>query len=98
MTEFTQKIVEAIAAIPYGKVATYGQIATMAGNPKGARQVSWTLRTQTKKLGLPWHRVIGSGGKISIEGEGAHIQADLLRREGIEVDVAGRISLKDYQW
>ena len=98
MTEFTRLIVETIASIPEGKVATYGQVAAMAGNPKGARQVSWTLRTQTEKFRLPWQRVISSQGRISTSGDTALIQADLLRNEGIYVDPAGRIDLKEYGW
>ena len=98
MAELTEKIVKIIGAIPEGKVATYGQVAHLAGNPKGARQVSWTLRTQTKKYNLPWQRVISSQGKISTKGEDAYIQADILRAEGVYVDPAGRIDLNTYGW
>lgn len=98
MTEFTERIVENIKGIPMGKVATYGQIAAMSGNPRGARQVSWTLRTQTAKHKLPWQRVISSQGKISIKGDGGLIQADLLRSEGVEVDLAGKVNLKKFGW
>jgi len=96
MTQLTQNIVQEIAKIPPGQVATYGQIARLAGNPRGARQVSWTLRTQTKKFALPWHRVISSSGRISIKGEGAYIQGDMLRAEGVEVDIRGHIDLDIY--
>ena len=98
MTELTERIVKIIALIPPGKVATYGQVAALAGNPRGARQVSWTLRTQTKKHDLPWQRVISAQGKISIKGDGAHIQADMLMAEGIFVDPAGGVDLKIYGW
>ena len=98
MTEFTARIVKVIASIPEGKVASYGQVAALAGNPRGARQVSWTLRTQTKKAQLPWQRVINSQGRITIKGDGALIQADMLRGEGVFVDVAGRVDLKVYGW
>ena len=96
MTELTEKIVRLISEIPPGQVATYGQIALLAGNPRGARQVSWTLRTQTKKFDLPWHRVISSSGAISIKGDSAYVQADMLRAEGVEVDFRGRIDLSVY--
>ena len=98
MTQLTEDIVKIISTIPPGKVATYGQVAALAGNPRGARQVSWTLRTQTKKHHLPWQRVISAQGKISIKGDGALIQADMLRAEGVVVDIAGRIDLKIYGW
>lgn len=98
MTEFTENIVKTIQSVPHGKVATYGQIAALSGNPRGARQVSWTLRTQTRKHDLPWHRIVGSKGKISIKGDGGHVQADLLRREGVAVDMAGRVDLDVYGW
>jgi len=98
MTEFTGRIVETIKGIPVGRVATYGQIAAMSGNSRGARQVSWTLRTQTAKHDLPWQRVISSQGKISLQGDGGLIQADLLRSEGVEVDGTGKINLKKYGW
>lgn len=96
MTAFTADIVRVIQSIPRGRVATYGQVASLAGNPRGARQVSWTLRTQTKKFDLPWHRVINSKGSISIQGQGALLQVDLLRAEGVEVDQGGRVDLKTY--
>lgn len=96
MTQLTEKIVQLIASIPPGQVATYGQIALLAGNPRGARQVSWTLRTQTKKFDLPWHRVISSKGAIGIKGESAYVQADMLRAEGVEVDFRGHVDLEVY--
>lgn len=52
---FTERVVEAIKRIPKGKVATYGQIATKAGNPFGARQVVRVLHTLSEKHDLPWH-------------------------------------------
>lgn len=96
MTEQTMNIVKAIAEVPRGKVATYGQIASAAGYPRGARQVSWTLRTQTKKFDLPWHRIVGSPGKISLKGDSGLLQADLLRAEGVEVGLNGHINLKKF--
>ncbi len=97
--EFTTKIVEAIRDIPEGKVATYGQIARLAGNHKGARQVVWTLKTQTKKNDLPWFRVINSKGRISIRDEvGFEEQRARLIGEGVEVSTDGEIDLSRYQW
>lgn len=96
---FTEEVVAIIKAIPEGKVATYGQIARMAGNPRAARQVVRALNTQTKKHKLPWHRVINSQGKIAIKDPyGADEQKAKLLEEGVEVSENYRISLKKFQW
>jgi methylated-DNA-protein-cysteine methyltransferase-like protein len=88
-----------IAAIPAGKVATYGQIAHLAGKPWGARQVSWILHSQSDKYKLPWQRVIGANGRISLPlGRGFIEQRRLLRQEGVKVDDWGRIDLKTFRW
>jgi methylated-DNA-protein-cysteine methyltransferase-like protein len=90
---------EWIAAIPKGKVATYGQIAHLAGKPWGARQVSWILHSQSDKYKLPWQRVIGANGRISLPlGRGFIEQRRLLRQEGVKVDDWGRIDLKIFRW
>jgi methylated-DNA-protein-cysteine methyltransferase-like protein len=89
----------AISAIPRGKVATYGQIAHLAGKPWGARQVSWILHSQSGKYRLPWQRVIGASGRISLPpGGGLDEQRRLLRREGVVVDARGRIDLERFRW
>lgn len=98
MTHLTKLIVAAIDAVPTGKVATYGQIARITGHKGSARQVSWTLRTQTKKYGLPWHRIIGVKGTIQIKDEGALMQQQRLEAEGVKVIGQGRIDLNVYQW
>ena len=88
-----------IAAIPRGKVATYGQIARLAGKPWGARQVSWILHSQSGKYRLPWQRVIGAKGRISLPlDSGFFEQRRLLRKEGVKVDDWGRIDLKIFRW
>jgi methylated-DNA-protein-cysteine methyltransferase related protein len=88
-----------IAAIPIGKVATYGQIAHLAGKPWGARQVSWILHSQSGKYRLPWQRVIGAGGRITLPlGSGFFEQRRLLRQEGVNVDDRGSVDLKRYRW
>ncbi len=87
-----------IAAIPRGKVATYGQIAHLAGKPWGARQVSWILHSQSGKYRLPWQRVIGAAGRISCRPAGGfEEQRRLLRREGVVVDARGRVDL-EFRW
>jgi methylated-DNA-protein-cysteine methyltransferase-like protein len=85
MTVFTEQVIEIIRSIPYGKVMTYGQIASYAGNPRGARQVSRILHGMTEKYNLPWHRVINSKGGISLTGEAGFVQVQMLLDEGIVV-------------
>lgn len=95
---FTEKVVDAIKRIPRGKVATYGLVAMMAGNPRGARQVVRTLNTQWKKHDLPWHRVINSKGTISLTGEGYRIQRQMLEGEGVEFDEKGKVDFNKFLW
>ena len=98
MTEFTRKVIELIKQIPKGKVATYGQIANLAGNNKAARQISRILHSSSEKYDLPWHRVINSQGKISMRsGDGLEMQKAMLESEEIQV-IADRIDLVKYKW
>ena len=93
-----QRLARVVAAIPRGRVATYGQVAAQAGNPRAARQVAWALRAYGGR-GLPWHRVIGAGGDIRLPaGNGLERQRALLRAEGVAVDAAGHLDLAAYQW
>lgn len=97
--ELAQLILQVVALIPYGKVATYGQVAKMAGLPKHARLVGWVLQ-QVEDAQLPWHRVINSQGKISLsklDAHGDNLQVVKLQAENIAV-IAGKVSLKQYQW
>jgi methylated-DNA-protein-cysteine methyltransferase-like protein len=71
---------DTIRTIPKGKVATYGDVATAAGFPGRARQVVWALRGAR---GLPWHRVVGAGGKIMLPGENGLEQRVRLETEGV---------------
>ena len=95
MNEFTKDVIKIIKLIPSGRVMTYGQIAAIAGNPWGARQVSRILHTMSKKYQLPWHRIINVKGEISLKGEGGLNQIEKLFEEGIEV-VNNKIDLNVY--
>lgn len=88
-----------IAAIPPGRVASYGQIAALAGLPRGARQVARALRHAPADPGLPWHRVIAVNGRIAIPAatSGYKTQIRRLRAEGIVVS-AGRVDMRLYRW
>lgn len=72
---------DTIRKIPKGKVSTYGDVAKAAGFPGCARQVVWALRGASR--GLPWHRVVGAGGKISLRGENGLDQRIRLEAEGV---------------
>jgi methylated-DNA-protein-cysteine methyltransferase-like protein len=97
--EFAENVISAIKSIPRGKVATYGQIAALAGNPRAARQVVRFLKTYSQKEKLPWHRVINARGQISLPaGAGRELQAALLRKEGVAVSDDERVDLNIYLW
>ena len=91
-----QRIAELVAAVPCGRVATYGQIAAAAGNPRAARVVAWVLRARDD---LPWHRIVNSQGGISLPvGGGRERQYALLQDEGIELRSGDDIDLGRYRW
>jgi methylated-DNA-protein-cysteine methyltransferase-like protein len=97
--EFEDRAKKAIKIIPRGKVATYAQIATLAGNYRAARQVARVLHSSSEKDRLPWHRVINSRGGISLKrGRGFEEQRRRLLEEGVEVDRSGCVDLLKYQW
>ena len=98
ISSFTQKVVEIIKNIPNGKVATYGQIADLAGNRFAARQVVWILNSQSDRHKLPWQRVINSQGKIGLKGEGYKIQKKLLLQEGVKFDERDKIDFRGFLW
>lgn len=97
-----------VSRIPRGRVATYGQVARMAGLSRGARTAGWALHALPDGLriagrAVPWHRVINAGGRISPRGgEGENLavlrQRARLRREGIRIGANGRIDLERYGW
>lgn len=98
-TIFTREVKNAIRSIPRGRVATYGQIAALAGREHGARGVAWILHSSSEKAGLPWHRVIGAPGRISLpRGRGFAEQKRRLVAEGVAVGSGGRVDLKRCRW
>lgn len=94
-----ERIYEVVKRIPYGRVATYGQIAAMAGNPRWARVVGYALHANPDPAHIPCFRVVNRNGEVSkafvLGGENAQIQ--LLQGEGVEV-TDGRVDLSKYQW
>ena len=95
----TQRILQVLKSIPKGKVAAYGQIAALAGVPRGARQVARVLHSLSEGEKLPWHRVIGATGRISLApGAGGAEQARRLKREGVAVGADGKVDLVRFRW
>ena len=96
---FSYRVKKIIKIVPKGKVATYGQIATLAGHPRGARLVSYILHSSSKKDNLPWHRIVNRNGKISLKrGYGYEIQQQLLKEEGIYFKDNDLIDLNKFGW
>ena len=97
--EFTLSVINIIKKIPKGKVLSYGLVALLAGNPRGARGVSWILHSMTGKYKLPWWRVVNSKGIISLKTpEAKEHQKFMLKKEGVTVSDDYRIDLNKYLW
>lgn len=98
-SSFKEKIWQILALIPEGKVATYGQIAELAGFPKMARAIGRTLSQLPHGTKLPWHRVLNAQGKLSfpIDSSAYKEQKHRLEKEGV-VFLNGKIRLADYRW
>jgi methylated-DNA-protein-cysteine methyltransferase-like protein len=94
------RIYGVVRRIPRGRVATYGQVARLAGLPGHARQVGYALHAMATERVVPWHRVINARGEISRRSDpGADAaQRRFLEREGVVFDAAGRIDLARFQW
>jgi methylated-DNA-protein-cysteine methyltransferase related protein len=88
-------IIAQIRRIPRGKVATYGDVAYAAGYPGAARQVAWALHSCPP--GLPWHRVIGSEGKILCTGELGLEQRMRLQSEGVRF-IGLRVAIAEHRF
>lgn len=94
-----QRMYAVVRRIPRGRVATYGQVAELAGLGRAARQVGYALHALAGSTAIPWHRVINAAGRISLPpGVGGLDQRFRLLADGVAVDERGRISLVRYQW
>lgn len=93
----TRRIYEAVQKIPRGKVATYGQVAEMAGNPKMSRAVGNALHHNPDPEHIPCYRVVNAKGELAsaFAFGGEHVQARLLKAEGVAV-MDGKVDLKKY--
>lgn len=99
--EQTRRILDALRAVPRGRVASYGQIAMLAGHPRGAggaRDVVRILVSMSEKENLPWWRIVRKDGAIALSpGSGAELQRSLLLREGVAFDASGKVA-QVYFW
>ncbi len=97
---FKELIIQAVLAIPDGRVTTYGTIALLANTPRGARLVGGILQTNSAKYNLPWYRVVNKDGCISIRSaeHSKELQKSLLESEGIEVSDGFMVDLDKYGW
>ncbi|MCG8460148.1 MAG: MGMT family protein, partial [Holophagales bacterium] len=94
-----ERIYAVVRRIPEGRVATYGQVAVLAGLPGHARQVGYALHASDEE-DLPWQRVINAKGEVSPRSMPGYegLQRAMLEAEGIELDDKGRVSLDRYRW
>jgi methylated-DNA-protein-cysteine methyltransferase-like protein len=94
-----QAIWDTIRDIPRGRVASYGQVARIAGLPRGARQVGYALRQLPQGHDVPWHRVLQASGTIAFESGSPSYreQSKRLAEDGVTV-IAGKVDLRKYGW
>lgn len=100
MDTFHQMVYALVARIPAGTVATYGQIAELAGNPRAARMVGWAVHSSPRELHLPCHRVVNRFGKLAPEGVfgGVEVQRAMLQAEGVTFLAGDRIDMRRHTW
>ena len=97
---FFDRVYEVVRRIPLGKVATYGQVALLAGNPRMARQVGWALHVNPEPYVIPCHRVVNRNGRISsaFAFGGANVQKELLTKEGVGFTDEQTVDIDKYLW
>ena len=95
-----EKIYEVVKKIPKGRVATYGQVAALAGNRRLSRVVGYALHVNPDPENIPCYRVVNRFGEVSkaFAFGGENMQITLLRADGIEVSDEGRVDLDTYLW
>lgn len=100
LSPFTKKVIQIIKKIPKGRVATYGQIAKLAGNAGGARGVVWILHSSSDAYNLPWHRVVNAQGLIAIPSDRKNHreQKRRLQAEGVAFTDTSHVDLQKFLW
>jgi methylated-DNA-[protein]-cysteine S-methyltransferase len=96
-TEFSRQVLSAVRRIPAGRVATYGDIASLIGKPRAARAVGNIMRS-CREPGVPCHRVIGAGGSLGGYGGNLQMKRELLRAEGVEVGMRRLPGFEQVRW
>jgi len=88
-----------VKSIPEGKVASYGQVARLAGNPRASRQVGWALHGNPDQNNIPCHRVVTKDGRPSVAFAfgGQNMQIEMLKAEGVEFLADGRVDMERFQ-
>ncbi len=99
-TPFKNKVIKVVSKIPYGCVASYGQVALYCGAPRAAREVGWTLNRMENVDEVPWWRVVNNTGRITIKGSSfsADMQRILLRAEGLIISEDFTFNIEEYRW
>ncbi|MCC6624607.1 MAG: MGMT family protein [Deltaproteobacteria bacterium] len=97
---FYARVYAVVSMVPAGRVTTYGDVGTILGSPRVARQVGWALAALPPDTRVPWQRVINAHGTVSWRGELARaaLQEALLRAEGVAIDERGRLDLPALRW
>ena len=96
-----ERIYAVVLRIPRGRVATYGQVARLAGFPNHARLAGYALHALPGRSPVPWHRVVNARGEVIPRRDGSehdHLQRLMLEREKVRFDHRGRISLAKFRW
>jgi methylated-DNA-protein-cysteine methyltransferase related protein len=95
-----ERIYAVVRRVPRGRVATYGQVARLAGIGRAARQVGYALHALPAGTTLPWYRVINAKGEVSLraDGGGAITQRIRLEHEGVRFNSRGRVALSKFGW
>lgn len=97
---FREAVKKVVRRIPKGRLASYGQVAMLAGYPQRPRQVGMVLRGLPEGTELPWHRVVNQQGYVPSRGRwwGAMVQIQRIREEGIPVSEDGTLDLRAHRW
>lgn len=96
-----RRIWAVVSRIPKGRVATYGQVARLAGLPNHARLAGYALHALPARSRVPWHRVVNAKGEVSERRDGSEhhiLQRVLLGKERVRFDARGRIPLAVFRW
>jgi methylated-DNA-protein-cysteine methyltransferase related protein len=101
LSKFQQAVLDEVRKVPFGHVASYGQIAAYVGQPRAARQVGGAMRSIEGVPDYPWWRIINNAGVITIKGAitaNKRMQKELLESEGVEVSADYTIDMARYRY